>query len=303
METYAKTWKLELHHFTSVTATDAEILTGTSARRPVVLTAALRLPAPGLSTMPAVVLMHGSGGASGYVDDWARSLNCLGVATFLVDSFTGRGLDTTFADQSALGRLAMMVDAYRAFDVLAQHPRIDASRIALMGFSRGGQAALYAGVERFERMHGPVSGHYVAHVAFYPACHIRFLDDEKVVPRPIHVLHGTADDFNPIEPCRDYVARIRAAGGRIQLHEFPDAHHVFDWPMVSRPLILQGMRSNCGALLEERARGEIVLRGSNLTAEQADRLFTMNPTLAYDAASYERARAIVRNIVTETLLR
>ena len=86
--------------------------------------------------MPAVVLLHGSGGVSGYVDDWARSLNCLGVATLTVDSFTGRGIDTTFMNQDALGRLSMIIDAYRAHELLARHPRIDASRIALMGFSR-----------------------------------------------------------------------------------------------------------------------------------------------------------------------
>jgi dienelactone hydrolase len=302
MESHAKTWKLELHSFESFTLSDAQFLTGSRAGVPVTLTAALRMPTPGFSRMPAVVLLHGSGGASGYVDDWARALNCLGIATLLVDSFTGRGIETTFMNQDALGRLAMIVDAYRAHELLARHPRIDASRIALMGFSRGGQAALYAAVSRFRRMHAQKTADYAAHIAFYPACHTRFLDDERVESLPIHVLHGTEDDLNPIEPCREYVARVRAAGGDIQLHEFAGARHIFDWPMLARPMVLQGARSHKGVLLEEKTRGELVEQDTGLPAAQSRERFTLNPTIAYDAPSLERARTIVRGIVQDVLL-
>jgi dienelactone hydrolase len=92
--------------------------------------------------LPAVILLHGSGGISGYVTDWEMDLNSMGVATFVIDCFKGRGIVNTNNDQSQLGRLSMIVDAYRALDVLAKHPRIDPNRIAIMGFSRGGQAAL-----------------------------------------------------------------------------------------------------------------------------------------------------------------
>ena len=42
----------------------------------------------------------------------------MGVAAFLLDSFTGRGIVQTVTDQSQLGSLAMIVDAYRALDLL-----------------------------------------------------------------------------------------------------------------------------------------------------------------------------------------
>ncbi len=77
----------------------------------------------------AVILIHGSGGIGGQgasVDEWTRQLNQFGIAAFALDSFAGRGIVSTVADQSQLGRLNMVVDAYRALQTLANHPRIDA---------------------------------------------------------------------------------------------------------------------------------------------------------------------------------
>ena len=101
------------------------------------------------------MLLHGSGGISSYVTDWESDYNALGMGTFIVDSFSGRGIVNTNVDQFVLGRLAMVFDAYRALELLANHPRVDASRIVLMGFSRGGQSALYASVKRLHDSYGP----------------------------------------------------------------------------------------------------------------------------------------------------
>jgi len=91
---------------------------------------------------PVVLLVHGSGGISGYVDDWAKEFNKLGIAVFILDSFGGRGLDKINNHQGKLGRLVITADAYRALDVLAKNKRVDPKRIAIMGFSRGGQVSL-----------------------------------------------------------------------------------------------------------------------------------------------------------------
>src|SRR5260370_16125677 len=85
--------------------------------------------------------------------DWEQYFLSMAVATFVIDSFTGRGIVSTINDQSQLGRLAQTEDAYRALALLAKHPRIDASRVMLIGFSRGGQNALYASMTRFQKMH------------------------------------------------------------------------------------------------------------------------------------------------------
>lgn len=70
------------------------------------------------------------------IEMWERILNAMGIATFAIDGFTGRGIISPSRDHSRLGRLNLIVDPYGALSVLAHHPRIDPERIVLMGFSR-----------------------------------------------------------------------------------------------------------------------------------------------------------------------
>ncbi len=108
--------------------------------------------------VPAVVLMHGCSGIGASVRGWERELRGWGYATFVVDSFRGRGLREVcvggwLASEDRTG------DAYAALVVLAAHPRIDATRIALMGFSHGGGTTLVAAVPSVAAGHVPAGGH------------------------------------------------------------------------------------------------------------------------------------------------
>ena len=163
---HAQPARMEIHSFQSMTLTDQQFLTGHKEGKPVTLAGELRLPREGEDRQPAVVLIHGSGGVNSNVLDWEQYLNAMGVATFVVDSFTGRGIVKTVFDQSQLGLTPMIVDAYCALDVLVRHPSIDPTRIALMGFSRGGFAALYASLKRFQRLQGPVGQEFAAYIPF-----------------------------------------------------------------------------------------------------------------------------------------
>jgi len=188
---HAQMARMEIYSFPSVTLSDQQFLSGDKAGKPVTLTGELRLPKPS-GRQPLVILIHGSGGIAGFVTDWEQDLNAMGVATFIFDSFTPRGIDNTRDDQAQLGRLNMIVDAYRALELLAKNPRIDPNRIALMGFSRGGQATLYASVKRFQRMFGPANLEFAAYIPFYPDCVTTFRQDADVTDRPIRIFHGTA---------------------------------------------------------------------------------------------------------------
>jgi dienelactone hydrolase len=183
----AQVARMEILQFQSVTLTDKQFLMGEKDGKPVTLAGELRLPSSGNDRLPVIILIHGSGGIAGYVTDWEQELNAMGVATFLFDSFTPRGINNTREDQSQLGRLAMIFDAYRALELLAKHPRVDPARIAVMGFSRGGQAALYASMKRFQRMHGPTNLEFAAYIPFYPDCMTTYRNDEDVSDRSFGV--------------------------------------------------------------------------------------------------------------------
>jgi predicted peptidase len=143
--------RTELLAIDTLTLSDAQFLAGDSNAKAAITTGLFRI-ASGVGRLPVVVLQHGSGGMGGNIEMWARELNAMGVSTLALDGFTGRGLTSVNTNQGALGRLNFILDIYRALDVLAKHPRVDSQRIVLMGFSRGGQATLYASLKRFHKM-------------------------------------------------------------------------------------------------------------------------------------------------------
>ena len=125
--------RTELHTIATLTLLDRQFLKGDADGKPVTIAGQLRI-AQGSGRLPLVVLQHGSGGYAGNVDVWSRHLNALGIATFALDGFTGRGLAEVNTNQALLARLNFILDLYRALEVVGSHPRIDPRRIALMGF-------------------------------------------------------------------------------------------------------------------------------------------------------------------------
>src|SRR5260370_16327673 len=83
--TEVKTARIEIHSIETVTMADKQFLTGAKNGIPVRIGGELRLPA-GLSRVPAVILVHGSGGVGANVDRCARELNALHLPSLLLDS-------------------------------------------------------------------------------------------------------------------------------------------------------------------------------------------------------------------------
>jgi dienelactone hydrolase len=202
---------------------------------------------------PAVILLHGCSGISGSEIGWAKTLNTLGIATFIVDSFGGRGLAQTCSRSESLNIASAMADAYNALELLAANPGIDRTRIAIMGFSLGGLTAVRSSQIRFQERFAKGPTRFAAHLAFYPAgCHIKLADEERIGVAPLRIFHGAADDWTPLAPCKAYVEGLRKAGKDAALIEYADAHHSFDNVGISlRKLPAAVSPRNCKFVEEE----------------------------------------------------
>jgi len=292
--------KIELHVLRTTTLTDEQFLTGVSEGQPASIAVELRLPTLGTTRVPAVILVHGSSGLSARDERWSRELNDIGVATLLVDSFTGRGIGSTVGDQGQLGELTTVNDAYRALELLAKHPRIDPARIGISGGSRGGVVALYASVTRFQRMHMAPGTQFAAYISFYPPCTATYVDDVDVAARPIRLFHGTADDIAPIEQCRAYVERLRRAGADVELTEYVGAQHGFDNPAGARlTRVREGSPGLAPCSRYENPVGRILNRSNDLPPSRDDECLKRPATLGYDPDATARATDAVKAILRE----
>ncbi|MFJ1252304.1 dienelactone hydrolase family protein [Cupriavidus sp. CuC1] len=297
---HAQVARLEVIPFQSSTLTDEEFLDD-SPGKPVTIAGELRLPRAGTERFQVVVLLHGTAGITSTVTDWEQDLLAMGVATFVVDSYTGRGIVSTINDMSKLGRLVQIEDAYRALETLQKHPRIDPERVMLMGLSWGGHAALYASLKRFQRMHGPASGReFSAYVAFYPPCNIGYRQDEDISAKPVRIFYGSADDYVPVTACREYVNRLRVNGKDIELTEYPGAFHGFDSKVFATPLKLPQAQTTGNCRLQEAAHGEIVNAATNKPFSYYDPCVEHGLTLAYNQEVSTRARTAVKELLAAT---
>jgi dienelactone hydrolase len=195
--------------------------------KPITITAELHLP-PGTGRVPAMIIQHGSGGvAAAREGRYAREIVKLGVAALVMDSFKGRGIVSTVADQSAVSSQDMAEDAFAAVRRLASHPRIAGDRIGIMGFSKGGTVALLTALERRANRALPDGLRLALHVALYPGCGSQYFKP-KSTGAPIYLLLGGADTYVGVGPCQEYAAALKAEGAAIEVTVYPGAPHGFD---------------------------------------------------------------------------
>src|SRR5215472_12514254 len=113
--------RIEAIPIQTLTISDEQFLKGDAYGKPTTIAGVLRI-AQGSGRLPLVILVAGSGGFNANADLWDRQFETMGISTFAI-SFAGRGIVSTVADQSQLGRLTMILDLYRSLAVLAAHPR------------------------------------------------------------------------------------------------------------------------------------------------------------------------------------
>jgi len=289
--------RTELHSIQSLTLSDEQFLKGDGGGKQVIVSGHLRI-AQGSGRLPIVVMIHGSGGMVPIIEFWTKEFNEMGISTFALDGFTGRGLTNVNTDQTLLGRLNMILDAYRGLDILAKHPRVDSSRIALMGFSRGGQAVLYASLKRFHQTWNKSGIEFAAYIPFYPDCMTTYQSDTEVADRPIRIFHGTLDDYNPVATCKAYVERLRLTGRDVQLTEYPKASHAFDNPLGSlTPSVVKNAQTVRRCTIREEATGQLINAATRQPFTYNDPCVERNPHVGYDPVATRAARQSVTDLL------
>lgn len=278
-------------HFQSLTLPTSRILVLAKEGAPTVVSGDLQLPGEGTGRVPAVILLHGREGVTAKTHEWAGELNRTGFASFVLDSFTGRAIQVselrTGRSQINLG--SRVIDAFRALELLATHPRIDPSRIALTGFSHGGGVVIWARQIRFQKLWMERDRQFAVFLAFYPsACNMRFLNEAEVSNGPLRIFTGTADDQTVIEPCREFVERMRNAGKDVAMFEYPGAYHGFDSRDLPGHVFQPAVTSGRNCMFVERSEGSFAVfhRDTGKPANPKDPCVSRGITLGYNLRAH-----------------
>jgi uncharacterized protein len=231
--------------------------------RPLTVAARLLLPA-GTAKAPAVILLHGSAGPTARESGYADLLHAAGFVTLEPDQWAARGLAGGSEGRPKTIH-ETLPDVYGARAFLAAHPRVDAARIGVMGFSFGGVATMLAAT-RAENGRFLADGCFKAMMAFYPACWIYGalpgMALGALVDAPLLLVTGGADDYDDDPQAGPKLVAQFAPEDRARVRTtvFAGAHHGFDMPgvdvVVTDPLSHRGQGGPAVMRCDPQAMGE-----------------------------------------------
>ena len=174
---------------------------------------------------PLIIGVAGSLGWGEHHYKYLKMYQEMGIATFELNSFKSRGIKSTVGSQTEVTIAAMILDAYKALEVLSNHPRIYKNKISITGWSLGGGVTLFsAWLPLKNAINKNLS--FASHLAFYPPC---FIDPENIEfsQSPIHILIGELDNWTPSQPCYELVEKLKNKAN-IDITIYKDSHHSFD---------------------------------------------------------------------------
>ncbi len=232
-----------------------------AACRPARLTASLHLPEAD-RPVPCMVILTSSAGVQRHREHfYAQALNEAGVAALIVDSFTGRGVRRTVADQTLVSAAQMEGDAFAALALLRADPRVNRERIGVMGVSKGGGAALNTAIAVRQRWRNGFRHLFDLHVAICPGATAQHRDP-STHGKPMFFMPAARDDYTPAPLAVEYAERMRAAGNaRIKVKVYGNAHH--GWESVGPVFDIKDAEnwSCCTNFIEDDGRHFVVAAG------------------------------------------
>ena len=174
---------------------------------------------------PLIIGVAGSLGWKSHHLDYLKMYQDLGFATFELNSFKSRDIESTVGEQNQVTTAAMIVDAYKALETLSNHPSINNDKISITGWSLGGAVTLFSAWLPLKRAINK-DLNFASHLAFYPPCFFE-LENLEFSQSPIHILIGEVDDWTPSAPCVDLVNQL-SNFSNIDITVYKDSHHGFD---------------------------------------------------------------------------
>jgi dienelactone hydrolase len=271
------------------------------------ITGVLTMPKTVDKPVPVMVLSHGSGGMSlKQEQQWVDTFTELGIGSLVIDSFTPRGIKSMVANQAQLSTAANLVDALQSLIFLAADPRVDVSKIGVIGFSKGGEVAFRTALEPLRAAVIKSNLKFALHIPMYAGCNQVYWSPH-VTGAPILNLLGGADDYTTAAPCVELAKKYEAAGAPTKTIVYEGAHHGFDLPAPVFWLPDATTAHVCGVVTWDIESWDIV-------AEQTGKHFTGNEIGSFldscvqrgvhagrNDAAFKKARADVQEFVSRVL--
>jgi len=164
---------------------------------------------------PVVFFFQGSGGSNEQSYEWSSWFEKHGVASVIIDNAKVRNMQR-------LNSINYGSDLTVALEAVKDNPELDLSRYALMGFSRGGTAALNSASFLTK---GQTHADLV--FALYPG-------DNKGCPNThgedtdVRVFYGDLDDWGTYKGIRNTCKAMTTWSDNATFHLLKDAHHAYD---------------------------------------------------------------------------